>query len=105
MGDAFVVISPSLEEFFGGLLGRERLTLLPNAIQIPPQGGKEYGRHRILFLGRICREKGIRELLSVMPALKEKYPDANVTVADFKNGKQEDNYMFGCSGGNNPSPT
>ena len=80
MGDAFVVISPSLEEFFGGLLGRERLTLLPNAIQIPPQGGKEYGRHRILFLGRICREKGIRELLSVMPALKEKYPDIRLCL-------------------------
>jgi len=33
--------------------------------------------------------------------LKEKYPDVNITVTDFKNGKQEDNYMFGCSGGNN----
>ena len=34
-------------------------------------------------------------------SLKEKYPDVNITVADFKNGKQEDAYMFGCSGGNN----
>ena len=25
----------------------------------------------------------------------------NITVADFKNGKQEDAYMFGSSGGNN----
>ena len=33
--------------------------------------------------------------------LKEKYPDVNITVADFKNGKQEDAYMFGSSGGNN----
>ncbi len=34
-------------------------------------------------------------------SLKEKYPDVNITVADFKNGKQEDAYMFGSNGGNN----
>ncbi|MDE6024605.1 MAG: hypothetical protein K2G45_04040 [Lachnospiraceae bacterium] len=33
--------------------------------------------------------------------LKAKYPNVNITVADFKNEKQEDNYMFGSSGGNN----
>lgn len=32
--------------------------------------------------------------------LKEKYPGVNITVADFGNGKQEDAYLFGCSGGN-----
>lgn len=36
-----------------------------------------------------------------LKGLKEKYPDVNITVADFKNGKQEDNYMLGSSGGNN----
>ena len=34
-------------------------------------------------------------------SLKEKYPDVNITVADFKNGKQEDAYMLGNSGYNN----
>ncbi len=33
--------------------------------------------------------------------LKEKYPDVNITVADFKNGKQEDAYMLGTRGYNN----
>ena len=33
--------------------------------------------------------------------LKEKYPDVNITVADFKNEKQEDAYMCGSRGGNN----
>ena len=33
--------------------------------------------------------------------LKEKYPDVNITVADFKNEKQEDAYMYGSRGGNN----
>lgn len=33
--------------------------------------------------------------------LKAKYPDVNITVADFKNGKQMDNYILGSSGRNN----
>ena len=31
-------------------------------------------------------------------SLKEKYPDVNITVADFKNGKQEDAYMLESRG-------
>ena len=31
-------------------------------------------------------------------SLKERYPDVNITVADFKNGKQEDAYMLGSRG-------
>lgn len=34
-------------------------------------------------------------------SLKEKYPDVDITVADFKNGKQEDAYMLGSRGYNN----
>ncbi len=34
-------------------------------------------------------------------SLKEKYPDVNITVADFENGKQEDAYMLGSRGYNN----
>lgn len=75
MGDAFVVIAPYLGEFFGKLIGREKITVLPDSIPIPPPVSKEYGQHKLLFLGRICREKGIGELLEVMPSLKEKYPD------------------------------
>lgn len=33
--------------------------------------------------------------------LKEKYPDVNITVADFRNEKQFDSYMLGSSGFNN----
>ncbi len=52
--------------------------------------------------GRTNGNSGLSgEAQDYLSGLKEKYPDANVTVTDFKNGKQEDNYMFGCSGGNN----
>ena len=34
-------------------------------------------------------------------ALRQKYPNVNITVADFSNLKQRKAYMFSCSGGNN----
>lgn len=32
--------------------------------------------------------------------LKQKYPDTNITVADFSSEQSKLTYMFGCSGGN-----
>ncbi len=75
MADAFLVLAPPWKEFFGGLIGKERITVLPDAIPVFPAVKKRYGQHKLLFLGRLCREKGIRELLSCIPALREKYPD------------------------------
>lgn len=78
MGDAFLVLAPAWKEFFGTIIEKDKITVLPDAIQIPKTETakeKKYGCHKLLFLGRICRAKGVRELLAVMPLLKEKYPD------------------------------
>lgn len=78
MGDAFLVLGTAWKDFFGTIIGRDRITVLPDAIQIPPLDQKQYGVHKILFLGRLCKAKGIGELLAVMPKLKEKYPDVHL---------------------------
>lgn len=75
MGDAFLVLAPPFKDFFGRITGRNDIKVFPDGIQIPPLVPKEYGQHELLFLGRICKAKGIEELLQVMPLLKEKYPD------------------------------
>lgn len=78
MGDAFLVLGTAWKDFFGTIIERDRITVFPNAIQLPVLKKKQYGVHKILFLGRMCREKGIGELLSVMPKIKEKYPDVHL---------------------------
>lgn len=75
MGDAFLVLAPVWKEFFGAMTAKDRITVLPDSIRIPEQGQKEYGQHKILFLGRLCREKGIGELLEILPDLRKKYPE------------------------------
>lgn len=78
MGDAFLVLAPVWKAFFGKLVREDKITVLPDAIRIPESAAKEYGQHRILFLGRLCKEKGIGELLQIMPELKKKYPETEL---------------------------
>lgn len=78
MGDAFLVLAPNWKEFFSHMVDRNKITVLPDAIKVPEPVKKEYGRHKILFLGRLCREKGIGELLQVMPELKKEYPEVHL---------------------------
>ena len=81
MGDAFLVLGTAWKDFFGEIIGRDRITVLPDAIQIPRREEKQYGVHKILFLGRLCRAKGIGELLAVMPKLKERFPGVHLYLA------------------------
>lgn len=78
MGDAFLVLGTAWKTFFGTIIGEEKITVLPDAIEIPAEAKKEYGVHKILFLGRLCKEKGIGELLTVMPAIRADYPDVRL---------------------------
>ena len=80
MGSVMLVIGPELQKLFQNIVSTHKLTILlfPNAIPIPPLTERHYGQHRILFLGRICRDKGIRELLEAVRLLKEHYPDLHL---------------------------
>ncbi len=78
MGDAFLVLAPAWKEFFGKLIGEEKITVFPDCIQIPASYEKQYGQQKILFLGRICKAKGICELFKAMEELHPKYPNARL---------------------------
>ncbi len=78
MADAFIVLGMVWKDFFGSIIGKEKISILPNAVQVPEQSGKEYGLHKILFLGRLCEEKGIGELLGAASVLREKHPDVHL---------------------------
>ena len=78
MGDVLVVLSREWKMFFAQMVDETKIIVLPNAIGIPEAVKKIYGQHKILFLGRICRDKGIQELFEVIPDLRRKFPDIRV---------------------------
>ena len=88
MGDAFLVLGTAWKDFFGTIIERDRITVLPDAIRIPKREEKQYGRHKILYLGRLCKTKGIGELLTVMPKLREQYPDVRLYLAGIWEDKE-----------------
>lgn len=89
MCDALLVLGTLWKDFFASVTGREdNITVLPNSIQIPPCPEKRYDMHKILFLGRLCKEKGIEELFDAMPKLLEKYPDVHLYLGGVWEDKE-----------------
>lgn len=83
----FVVLSDTWAEFFRPIVSEDKTVILENAIQIPKEGKSSYDDHNLLFLGRLCKEKGISELLDAVTLAAEKYPDIKL----YLGGVWEDN--------------
>ena len=69
--DKFLVIAPYLADFFSNIVEKEKIIVFPNSVFIPEIGEKDYTKGKILFLGRLCKEKGISELLDACRELRE----------------------------------
>lgn len=74
----FLVLSPEWKEVFLPLVTPEKIIILGNAVAIPEKKKSDYASHNLLFLGRMCQDKGAGELLAVMPRLREHFPDVHL---------------------------
>lgn len=76
--DVFLVVAPFLKDVFKDIIEENKIIVFPNAIQIPKEINPNYKEQNILFLGRICRQKGIYELLDAVEMLKIEFPKLNL---------------------------
>lgn len=84
--DAFIVLAPNFKEFFKHIIiGEEKISVIGNGITIPDLDldHKDYSKRNILFLGRICKDKGIDELLNAIEKLSKEYPDVHLYIGGF----------------------
>lgn len=73
--DKMLVVAPHLKDIFGDITDVNKITVFPNTIKVPTVYEKDYSRQKLLFLGRLCKEKGIKELLDAVSELKKQYPE------------------------------
>jgi glycosyltransferase involved in cell wall biosynthesis len=76
----FLVLSPEWKEFFLPLVVPEKIEVLENGVTLPKRKKMDYKGQKLLFLGRICYVKGIKELLDIIPRLKERFPAVSLCL-------------------------
>ena len=87
MADEIIAVSDAYRDIISGLSCNGKrvhpdIHVMPNAIDMDRY---EYSchtesNHRILFLGRICRAKGVSEIISAVSALSGIYPDIRLVL-------------------------
>ena len=93
MADVMLVLTKSWKEYFGGLTDDEKIVVVPNGILTEGPaaetlggcgrkekyaGGGKHDLNKVLFLGRICRDKGITELLEAMDRIHAVRPSVRL---------------------------
>lgn len=84
--DAFIVLAPNFKEFFENIVtDNKKISVIGNGIKIPniDLESKDYTSPNVLFLGRICKDKGIYELLEAIEKLSKDYPDIHLYLGGF----------------------
>ncbi len=93
MADEMLVLTDKWREFFGTLTDKSKIHVLPNGVVtavIDPAKAGVGDVNKILFLGRICRDKGVKELIE---AAKELHKD-NDKVRLYLGGIFEEPDLF-----------
>ena len=83
MGDVMLVLTKSWKDFFGEITDPEKIVVFPNGVKtsdyvVSEDVNKDY--NKILFLGRICKDKGIDELLEAVARIHETGRDVKLYV-------------------------
>ena len=72
------MLSKEWYEFFSPIVEKDKLLIMENGIIIPECPERKYQDYNLLFLGRLCEQKGIRELIGAVDKLQQKMPDVHL---------------------------
>ncbi|MCG4879041.1 glycosyltransferase family 4 protein [Amedibacillus dolichus] len=78
--DRLIVLSESWKVFFSDIISNNKINVLYNGVEIPNKFNKKLDNDNIIFLGRLCEDKGIYELLSALQCLKNEYPNILLNI-------------------------
>lgn len=80
LADMVIVLSQEWKQYFSQIISKEKLEILYNGVKIPKEFNKDYNNNNILFLGRLCEEKGVYKLLEAIKVLTITYPNIMLNI-------------------------
>ncbi len=84
MADVMLVLTPSWKEYFSNLTDEGKIRVFPNSIitegEVAGNYSAAHDRKKVLFLGRICRDKGVSELLEAIDGIHNTLDDVTLYV-------------------------
>ena len=79
MADKVIALSEDWKGFLVKYICEEdKIQVIYNAVRIPDPYEKDYSNKKMLFLGRLGQRKGTYDLIEVLPAIFQKFPDAHM---------------------------
>jgi len=84
----FLVLAKPWIDFFTAMIPREKIIVLENAVRLPEQAKEDFSNRNILILSRLCEEKGVGDMLSVLPRISKKYPDVRLFLGGIWDSKE-----------------
>lgn len=94
--DKFLVLSPYYKDFFENIIGVKDVIVFPDTIDIPEKINKLHNGKRILFLGRLCKEKGIAELVEAVTELHDIYDDVELSLGGIWEDRSLEKSIDSC---------
>ena len=88
--DLFLVLSENWKDFFETIVSPEKIRVLENCVPVPAEAKQDYSGHQAVFLGRLCKEKGIGELLESAEKVRQGIPDFTLVLGGvWEKGSEE----------------
>lgn len=81
IADRVIVLTEYWKKEFEQLCDKNKLCILGNGVDIPAFQRTNYEDNNILFLGKVCEQKGINELLQAMGSVGKRIPDSMLYIS------------------------
>ena len=78
--DDFILVSPSLRDFYQKRLKRTKCHYIPNVIDEIPEKLSSLKEKRIITIGRLSEEKGYKDLIEIFKQVHKEYPDWHLDI-------------------------
>ena len=78
--DDFILVSPSLRDFYQKRLKRTKCHYIPNVIDKIPEKLSSLKEKRIITIGRLSEEKGYKDLIDIFKQVHKEYPDWHLDI-------------------------